>query len=122
MIKQTLWNKMSETTPKYVMFSDYSKETEESVAVFLSENNASVLWRLMEKYHSEKSDEYQFVFSDTRTEKPEYQTDYNKQKERSLKIRREWVEGELVLPELGEDPKEKMIELLANGGIKKYMK
>ena len=105
-----------------MLFTDYNKETGDTVATFMPERNAEVLWRLMEKYRSDKSDAYQFVFTDKQCEKPVWVPDYDERRAQSMGIRMEWVEGDLVLPEMGEDPKQQMIVLFANGGIKNYMK
>jgi hypothetical protein len=127
---EALWAEQEEVTQyqsrasmsQYVLFTDYNKETKECVATYMPEKNVDVLWRLMEKYRSDKSDAYQFVFTDKQCEKPSYVTDYDLQRQRSMGVRIEWAEGELVLPEMGEDPKQQMIVLFANGGIKNYMK
>ena len=107
---------------QYVLFTDYNKETKETVSTFMPERNLDALLKLMEKYRSEKSDAYQFVVSDKQFEKPAWVPDYDERRAKSMGIRMEWVEGELVLPEMGENPKQQMMVLFANGGIKNYMK
>ena len=119
----------------HVFFTDYEKATGETVCIFLPLENTQTLYNLMGNYKSSPSDAYQFVFTDKPVEKMPYFTDHDLQKERSMKIRRVFVDGTLQLPEellpskIGllvcvhgsEYLTNMMITLLANGGIAKYI-
>jgi hypothetical protein len=109
----------------HVCFSDYEKATGETVCIFLPQENTQTLYNLMANYQSSPSDAFQFIFIDKAVEKMPYVTDYNLQKDRSMQIRRVFVDGTLQLPEellTSTNITNSMITLLANGSIGKYIK
>jgi hypothetical protein len=108
----------------HVCFTDYEKATGETVCIFLPHQNVTTLYQLMANYQSSPSDAYQFHFTDKSVEKMPYFTDYNLQNDRSMQLRRVFVDGTLQLPEellAPTNTTKHMITLLANGGIVKYI-
>lgn len=108
----------------HVCFTDYEKATGESVSIFLPYENTQTLYKLMANYKSSPSDAFQFIFTDKSVEKLPYVTDSDLQNDKSMKIRRVFLDGTLQLPEELLTPTNttiNMITLLANGGIGKYI-
>jgi UDP-N-acetylmuramate-alanine ligase len=113
------------TKMTHVCFTDYEKATGETVCIFLPHENTQTLYNLMANYKSSPTDAFQFVFTDKSVEKMPYVTDSDLQNDRSMQIRRVFVDGTLQLPEellTSTNITNSMITLLGNGGIGKYIK